>query len=435
MTTTAAVNLWGSRIGAVSQEDDSEYAEFEYEPGFVRSRIQVAPIMMPFGAGRFRFPSLRPQTFRRLPGMLADSLPDRFGNALIDAWLASQGRPPEGYNSVDRLCYIGTRGMGALEFHPVIGPRATTSKRMHVDALVEFASEVLSNRAEFVRSLADPNQAKVMRDILLVGTSAGGARAKALIAFDPTTQEVRSGQVTAPPGFGYWLLKFDGVTGNKDRELDDPLGFCVVEYAYSLMARKAGIVMPETRLLKENGRRHFMVRRFDRLENGAKVHMQSLAALAHYDFNLAGAHSYEQAFLVMRQLGVGADALEQQFRRMAFNIIARNQDDHVKNIAFLMNRAGGWSLSPAFDVTYAYNPSGDWTNQHQMSMNGKRDGFGIADFREFGQTVSMKRGQAVGIVEDVINVVAKWRSFAGEAGVDERQTAQIASAHRLELHG
>jgi serine/threonine-protein kinase HipA len=388
---------------------------------------------MPLRTGAYSFPSLRQESFRGLPGMLADSLPDRFGNTLIDAWLASGGRTSESFNSVDRLCYVGTRGMGALEFHPIIGPRTTSSKRIHIDLLVDFASEILSHRAAFVRSLADPNQAKVMRDILLVGTSAGGARAKAVIAFNPATNEVRSGQVQAGPGFEYWLLKFDGVTGNKDKELDDPKGFCAIEFAYSLMAREAGILMPETRLLEENGRRHFMVRRFDRLDGGIKLHMQSLAALAHYDFNLAGAHSYEQAFLVTRQLGLGPDALEQQFRRMAFNIIARNQDDHVKNIAFLMDKSGVWSLSPAFDVTYSYNPSGLWTNQHQMSMNAKRDGFAFSDFRDFGDAMMMKRGLAERLVDEVTTAVGNWRLFADSARVDERQVDQIAAAHRLDI--
>lgn len=433
MTTVAAVNLWGSRIGAVSIEGDSQVAVFQYEPSFADSGIQVSPITMPLRPEPYAFGSLSRTSFRGLPGLLADSLPDRFGNLLIDAWLASQGRSPESFNAVERLCYIGARGIGALEFAPVLGPRSSRSKDIQIEALVRLASEVLTSRTEFVSSLEDAHKTDAMRDILLVGTSAGGARAKAVIAYNPETREVRSGQVGAGPGFEYWILKFDGVGGNKDKELEDPQGYCAIEFAYSTMAREAGIVMTECRLLEESGRRHFMTKRFDRLEGGAKLHTQSLAALAHYDFNQAGAHSYEEAFWVIRQLELGMDAVEQQFRRMVFNIVSRNQDDHVKNIAFLMDRGGRWTLAPAFDVTYSYNPRGDWTRQHQMSMNGKRDGFALEDFRACSRVASMKRGRADLIMGQVLDAVAKWRSFAAQAQVDEEQAAQIERAHRLHL--
>ena len=433
MTTVAAVNLWGSRIGAVSIEDDSDVAAFQYDRSFARSDIQVSPITMPLRTEPYTFGSLSRESFRGLPGLLADSLPDKFGNALIDAWLASQGRSPESFTVVERLCYIGTRGMGALEFAPVLGPRTSRSKSIQIDALVHLASEVLTSRREFVASLAAADQTDVMRDILLVGTSAGGARAKAVIAYNPRTQEVRSGQVNAGPGFEYWILKFDGVSGNKDKELEDPQGYCAIEFAYSKMAREAGIVMTECRLLEEGGRRHFMTKRFDRLDGGARIHMQSLAALGHYDFNQAGAHSYEEAFSVIRRLGLGMEAVEQQFRRMAFNIIARNQDDHVKNIAFLMDRRGRWTLAPAFDVTYAYNPRGVWTRQHQMSMNGKLDGFTREDFRACGRVASMMRGRAEQIVDEVGEAVAKWRSYAAAARGDENQAEQIELTLLLDL--
>ena len=263
--------------------------------------------------------------------------------------------------------------------------------------------------------------------------AAGGARAKAVIAWNPDTNEVRSGQAQAPTGFEHWLLKFDGVEGNRDRELADPNGFGAIEFAYSRMAREAGIRMSDTRLFEEGGRRHFMTRRFDRLENGEKLHMQSLAALAHLDFNQAGAHSYEQAFLVIQRLGLSRDDIEEQFRRMAFNVVARNQDDHVKNIAFLMDKRGSWSLSPAFDVTYSFNPDGAWTSKHQMSLHGKRDGFTVEDFRAVGKTVSMMRGRAESIVGEVIDSVARWSEFAEEAGVTGDQVERISAAHRLNL--
>lgn len=425
--------MWGSSIGAVSLDEDSDVAAFQYDPTFARSGIQVAPVAMPLREEPYVFPSLPSDTFRGLPGLLADSLPDRFGNALIDAWLASQGRAPESFNAVERLCYIGTRGMGAVEFAPAHGPRSTKGKDIEIAALVQLASEVLTRRADLAVSFDGAGRQDAVEDILSVGTSAGGARAKAVIAYNPETQAVRSGQVEADPGFEHWLLKFDGVSGNKDKELDDPQGFGAIEFACYEMARSAGIVMTECRLLEENGRRHFMTRRFDRPTGRAKLHMQSLGALAHFDFNRAGAHSYEQALLVIRQLGLPMSAIEEQYRRMAFNVIARNQDDHVKNIAFLMDQGGRWSLSPAFDMTYAYTPRGTWTNRHQMSLNGKRDDFTLEDLRACARTASMKRGRADDIVDQVRRAVANWHSFAAETRVPEQQAELIERTHRLEL--
>ena len=422
MSTLAEVRLWGKTIGAVSLQDGEDVASFEYDAEFAQSGIQVAPIMMPLSRRVFRFPELSRPTFLGLPGLLADSLPDKFGNALIDAWLASQGRQPGSFNAVERLCYTGERGMGALEFAPAIGPRAKETTHIEVGKLVELASEILTHRNKLQATLAAEGGEDALRDILRVGTSAGGARAKAVIAWNPKTNEVRSGQVKAGQGFEYWLLKFDGVSGNKDKELEDPKGYGVIEYAYYLMALECGIEISECRLFKENGRSHFMTRRFDRIVGsaaGEKLHMQSLCALAHYDFNMAGAYSYEQALLVVRQLQLPMQAIEQLFRRMVFNIVARNQDDHVKNIAFLMNKSGEWRLSPAFDMTYSFNPAGAWTARHQMTMNGKRDDFTMEDFNACAKTASMKRGRAAKIVAEVQATVSQWRSFAEEAGVPD----------------
>ena len=422
MSTLAEVRLWGKTIGAVSLQDGEDVASFEYDAEFAQSGIQVAPIVMPLSRRVYRFPELSRPTFLGLPGLLADSLPDKFGNALIDAWLASQGRQPGSFNAVERLCYTGERGMGALEFAPAIGPRAKETTHIEVGKLVELASEILTHRNKLQATLAAEGGEDALRDILRVGTSAGGARAKAVIAWNPKTNEVRSGQVKAGQGFEYWLLKFDGVSGNKDKELDDPKGYGVIEYAYYLMALECGIEISECRLFKENGRSHFMTRRFDRIVGsaaGEKLHMQSLCALAHYDFNMAGAYSYEQALLVMRQLQLPMQAIEQLFRRMVFNIVARNQDDHVKNIAFLMNKSGEWRLSPAFDMTYSFNPAGAWTARHQMTMNGKRDDFTMEDFNACAKTASMKRGRAAKIVAEVQATVSEWRSFAEEAGVPD----------------
>jgi len=433
MTTVAEVRLWGSRIGAVSLEDGADAAVFAYEPGFIGSGVQPAPIMMPLGPGVFSFPDLPRRSFHGLPGLLADALPDKYGNILIDAWLATQGRAPESFNAVERLCYTGRRGMGALEFAPMAGPRRRVSSKIDIDALVGLASQVLTHRHDLRASFADADKADALRDILSVGTSAGGARAKAVIAWNPRTNEVRSGQVEAGEGFGYWLLKFDGVSGNKDKELADPKGYGVVEHAYGRMAAAAGITVAESRLFEEGGRRHFMTRRFDRLEGGGKLHMQSLAAIAHLDFNNPLANSYEQALFTMRRMGLSMAELEEQFRRMVFNVLARNQDDHVKNIAFLMDRSGAWRLSPAFDITWSYNPAGEWTSRHQMSINGKRDGFSFADLEACAKTVSINRGHVGRIFDEVREAVARWPSFADEVGGAESWRDQIGATLRLGL--
>ena len=429
MSTVAEVKLWGRTIGAVALEDGSETATFEYDRAFIGSGIEVAPLTMPLSDRLYSFPALPQITFHGLPGLLADSLPDKFGNALINAWLARQGRTPESFNAVERLSYIGSRGMGALEFVPALGPVARRTSRIEVEKLVELASDILTRRNNLQLSLDDDN---ALKDILRVGTSAGGARAKAVIAWNPRTNEVRSGQVKAGKGFEYWLMKFDGVSGNRDKELEDPKGYGAIEYAYYKMATDAGIEMSSCRLFEENGRRHFMTRRFDRLEGGEKVHMQSLCGLAHYDFNQAGAYAYEQAMQVIRQLGLPMSAVEQQFRRMVFNILGRNQDDHVKNIAFLMDKAGRWSLSPAYDMSYSFQPTGKWTAVHQMTLNGKRDRFVLEDFKACAKAASMKRGRAQTIIDEIRTVVSRWRDYAEEAGVSPAHRERIWKTLRLE---
>lgn len=438
MTTVAEVRLWGTSVGAVSMGHASSPATFEYDPRFLRSGIEVSPLMLPLRRQPYDardFPTL-PTSFRGLPGLLADSLPDRFGNAVVDAWLGAQGRDPGAFNAAERLCYTGRRGMGALEFFPARGPRANVNQDLQIAALVELASDVVANREQLVSSLSSSTSKRdAMQDILQVGTSAGGARAKAVVAFNSETQAVRSGQLDADEGFEHWLLKFDGVSEEGDREgLVSTQGYGAIEYAYSVMARRAGIAMSECRLLEENGRRHFMTRRFDRPGASSKLHMLSLAAIAHLDFNQAGAHSYEEAYAVMRRLGLTVAELEEQFRRATFNIVSRNQDDHVKNIAFLMDRDGTWSLSPAFDVSYAYNPSrGRWTAAHQMALNGKRDDFARSDLRASARTAGLKRGRADDITGQILDAVSQWREIAAEVGVADRDVGRIQSTLRLDL--
>ncbi len=417
MSSIAEVKLWGRTVAAVSLDENNNITAFEYDSVFARSGIEIAPLAMPLSRRVYTFPELPQKTFYGLPGLLADSLPDRFGNALIDAWLATQGRKPSSFNAIERLCYTGERGMGALEFAPVTGPKARRASQIQISKLVELASEVLAHRNDLQVSFADESGGQALSELLCVGTSAGGARAKAVIAWNPATNEVRSGQVSAGKGFEYWLLKFDGVSGNRDRELEDPQGYGVIEYAYYQMAQDCRIDINKCRLFEENGRRHFMTRRFDRLADGKKLHMQSLCAMAHYDFNMAGAYSYEQALQVIRRLGLPMKSIEQQFRRMVFNIIARNQDDHVKNMAFLMDKSGNWSLSPAFDMTYSFNPVGSWTASHQMTMNSKRDNFTMDDFKACAKVTLMKRGRAEAIVKEVQKVVSRWLDYAEEVSV------------------
>jgi serine/threonine-protein kinase HipA len=429
----AEVRLWGRTIGAVSQESDAGPTTFQYDPDFARSGIQIAPLTMPLAQHPYAFPHLSHRSFKGLPGLLSDSLPDYFGNALIDAWLARQGRDPAEFGAVDRLCYVGTRGTGALEFRPYTGPRPSRGQALEVGALVDLATRIVSQREGLRVSIAAGREEDALTELLRVGTSAGGARPKALIAWSPATNEIRSGQIEAGSGFEYWILKFDGVSGGLDGGLGDPLGYGAIEYAYSMMAREAGIAMSDCRLLEENGRRHFMTRRFDRTPEGHKTHMLSLGAMAHLDFHAAGAHGYEQALMTIRRLGLSMEAVEEQFRRMVFNVLARNLDDHVKNIAFLMDRQGLWSLSPAFDLIYAFNPSGDWTASHQMTLNGKRDGFSRADFEAVARSASMKRGRAATIQEEVHAAVSRWMDFAELAGVGEHRARKIQKALRLEL--
>jgi serine/threonine-protein kinase HipA len=428
--TDARVRLWGRDIGAVSWIADREIAAFQYAPEFVGSRIEVAPLTMPLVTRSYEFPDLARETFKGLPGLLADSLPDKFGNALINAWLASQGREPASFNSVERLCYIGTRGMGALEFEPAVPRNPSRRRRIEIDALVALANRVLDERIGLAGKLSGEDDAGVIEDILRVGTSAGGARAKAVLAYNESTGEFRSGQLPAEPGFSYWLMKFDGVAGNRDREVADPMGYGLIEFAYHRMAVAAGIEMSECRLHREGGRAHFMTRRFDRTDAGEKLHMQSLCALCHFDFNLPGAYSYEQALMTIRQLELPMNAVEEQFRRAVFSVIARDHDDHVKNIAFLMDKRGEWRLSPAFDVAYAYNPGGFWTSRHQMSINGKREDFALEDLIALGESGGIKRARSLAIIEEVDAAIARWPEFAVEATISPPRIDRIGRAHR-----
>ena len=413
------VKLWGTTIGALSMVEGEQVARFEYAPGFLEAGVEPSPIIMPVSKRIYSFPQLS-RTFHGLPGLFADSLPDKFGNKVIDSWLMRQGRNPGSFTALERLCYTGNRGMGALEFLPLQGPDSTESESLDVENLRTLAAEVLNQRKRFsTKSLSKKHQ-KSFQDILRVGTSAGGARAKILVAYNEKTGEIRSGQVAASPDFGYWLLKLDDVENNSDKESADMFGYGAIEYTYSQMVKDAGIDMTECKLYECCGHRHFMTRRFDRLYGGKKLHYQSLCGIAHYDFNMPGAYSYEQALDVVKRLGLGYEALEQMYRRAVFNICARNQDDHAKNIGFLMDKRGVWSLAPAFDMTYAYNPEGAWTGSHQMTFNGKRGGFTLDDFKAVAKFAGLKQGRYKKIIAEVEEAVHQWPKLAKQNGVPAR---------------
>lgn len=424
----ANVLLWGKSVGAVAWDDEHNLASFEYEQSFVKHGLQVAPIMMPLGSRIYSFQNLNRQTYHGLPGLLADTLPDRYGNRLIDLWLQRNGRSPDDFTPVERLCYMGTRGMGALEFKPAL-VRARKSVPLEVSELVELARDILEERDKLIVNLKGA-KAEALNTIIRVGTSAGGNRAKAVIAWNPKSDEVKSGQVDIPKGFEPWILKFDGVN---DASLGDPKGFGRVEYAYHKMAVSAGIEMSVCHLLEENGRAHFMTKRFDRDADGGKIHMQSFCAIGHYDFNAVGEYGYEQVFAVIQRLNLGYEAMREMYKRMVFNVVACNQDDHTRNIAFLMDRTGSWRLAPAFDVIWSFNPDGKWTDRHQMSINGKRTDFMRDDLLSVAELYGIKG--ATEIIEQVTDVVSMWAGFANEAAVNSKLRETIAKTHRLNLAG
>ena len=429
MISTALVKLWGTVIGAVSLDDTQRTAAFEYDSAFLSSGIEVSPIVMPLKKGVYTFPSLSYESFHGLPGLLSDSLPDKFGNELINVWLAKQGRLPESFNAVERLCYTGTRGMGALEYEPAVSSLVEESSQIQVSELVELASMVLSNRKNLKVVLEECDKKRLsesLKHIISMGTSAGGARAKALIAWNPKTNEVRSGQIKTNSDFEYWLMKFSGVSGNKDKEAEDLADFGMIEYAYYLMAIDCGINMMPCHLLNDGKNRHFMTKRFDRTAEGKKLHMQSLAAIGHFDFNAAGTTSYEQSFTILNTLGLGHHEKLDMFRRMVFNVAACNCDDHVKNISFLMDKSGKWTLSPAYDVSFAYNPDGAWTSSHQMSINGKRKNIAASDFDTCARIAGLKNAEVKAVVSEVCTSLSHWKEFAATAGVTGERAEAIA---------
>ena len=418
MVDVAQVKMFGMTVGAVSWNSNYGVAHFEYDTDFVRSGIQPSPILMPTREGRvYSFGNLNRETFKGLPGMLADSLPDTYGRALFDKWLALTGRTSG--NVIESLCFMGRRCMGALEFEPAMEDAFEIDNKFELDSLVAVAREALTEKDGLHTNLSD-NKKTAIAEILRLGTSAGGQRAKAIIAYNKKTGEVRSGQIDAPDGFDYYLIKLDGVSAKAGfRETEN---FGRLEYSFAKLVRACGIDMSECSLIEENGRAHFLTKRFDRL-NGKKIHMQTLCGIAHFDYRLLRGYSYEQAFNVMRQLRLSYQEAQEMFRRAVFNVVIRNQDDHTKNISFLMDKQGKWRLSPAYDMGYAYNPEGQWTSTHQMSVNGKFDNITRADLLELATRNNIRNASQ--IIEEICDVCAGWHQIAKECDVPQMMVDEI----------
>lgn len=422
MEKTAVIKIWGEAVGAVAWDAERNLASFEYEPKFLRNNWDLAPFKMPIKSPRIHsFPELRDsQTFKGLPGLLADVLPDKYGNQLINAWLAQQGRPENSFNPIELLLFIGERGMGALEFEkPILKPRKNTFV-VEMDDLVSISRKMLNQRESFATNM-QKDEEKAMLDILRIGTSAGGARPKAIIAYNDKTGEIRSGQTKAPKGFEHWLIKLDGVS---DEQFVASKGYGRVEMAYHLMAKDCEIEMTDCRLQEENGRAHFMTRRFDREGGDQKHHVQTWCAMQHYDYNEIYSFSYEQLFQTTRMLKLTYLEMEQLFRRMVFNVLARNCDDHTKNFAFILKQDSKWKLSPAYDVCHAYQPGHKWVSQQVLSVNGKRDGITNHDMLEVAKSMKIKKAST--IITQISDIVKNWKKYAEDVKVEGKLRDEIA---------
>ena len=426
MVDIARVNLYGQPVGTFRWDNNRQLAHFEYADSFIGKGLEPSPILMPVRQGRvYSFSDIGRETFKGLPGMLADSLPDTYGRALFDRWLALTGRSSG--NAVETLCYLGKRCMGALEFEPAMDAPYSPDVRIELDSLVEVASEALSEKEEFGANLEEDKKAAIA-EIVRLGTSAGGQRAKAIIAYNPLTGEVRSGQIEAPEGFDYYLIKLDGVTA--EAGFRETQNFGRLEYSFYRLVKECGIEMSDCSLIKENGRAHFLTKRFDR-QNGEKIHMQTLCGIAHYDYRNPRSYSYEQAFNVMRALRLPYSQAQEMYRRLVFNVVIRNQDDHTKNISFLMDRQGKWTLSPAYDMGFAYNPNGGWTAQHQMSINGKFDDITRQDLLEFAKRNNIK--EATEIIDRITEVSSRWPLLARECEVPQPMIDAIMPNLKLSI--
>ena len=427
MNTTAEVYLWGTRVGIIHQDLDKPYASFEYDGDFLKSGIEISPIMMPLSNIVYEFPLLSGEPFFGMPGLVVDSLPDSFGNKVIEQWLASRGKSIKDFTAIDRLCYTGKRGMGALEYVPASSEISDINENINVSEMVKFASDVLNQRKTVT---LNAREALTYSQLVQVGSSAGGARAKALIAWNEKTNEIKSGQLVLDKDYDFWLMKFDNVSKNGDHGIEDVPEYTLIEYAYYKMALDAGIRMNECRIYSNAGENHFMTKRFDRV-NGKKIHMQSLGAMAHLSYKEPRLCSYEMAAGYMREMKLPMIDIEQLFRRMVFNCVAVNRDDHVKNISFLMDRSGKWRLSPAYDITYSYDFTNKWLSAHQMTINGKKSDISLTDLLAAGEKMGLKRKKCMDIISKISLVVSDFESYAEKANIREKTYSEIKKTLEL----
>jgi serine/threonine-protein kinase HipA len=417
------VFAWGRRVGAVALDPSTGWYAFAYDPEWVADGVELAPLHMPLRVEPYQFPGLPRETFHGLPPMLADALPDAFGNALVDRWMAEHSVAPGAITALDRLAYASNRAMGALEFHP-----PARSEQDDAPTAVQLADLVLAARGVVQGDLStDENARMALRELIHVGTSAGGARPKAIVAFNPQTSQIRSPYGTEVEGFEQWLIKLDGVSSHgldgHGSDLGEGTPYGRIEYAYFLMAQAAEIDMMPCRLLAEGPRRHFMTMRFDRGSGGERIHVMSLCAMAHLDFNLVGAHSYDQYLQTVSLLNLGAVALQQAFRRMVFNVMAVNRDDHTKNFSFLRRKGGPWELAPAFDMAHAYRPDSVWNQKHLMSVNGKFEDIALDDLLAVGDRHNVPGFKRA--IREVRAAVDRWEEFAGTVELPEEARARI----------
>lgn len=431
MVDYAYVKIWGKLVGVVRWIPERNLASFQYDKSFLSNNWDLSPLKMPINNGTrvYSFPELLKEkdseydTFKGLPGLLADSLPDKYGNKLIDLWLAQNGRPTGSMNPVEKLCFIGSRGMGALEFEPAQIKTGKNTFPIEISGLIDIAKKILSDRETFATNF-NKDERRAMQEIIKVGTSAGGARPKVLIAYNTKTGELRSGQTSVPKGFEHWLLKLDEVS---DEQFGESKGWGRIEYAYYLMAKECRIEMTECKLLEENKRAHFMTKRFDREGHNTRHHIQTLCGIQHFDYNDMHGYSYEQVFQTMRQLKLKYPEAEQMFRRMVFNVLATNYDDHTKNFSFILKKDCQWGLSPAYDVCYSYNPTNQWLLQQTLSINGKRNNITQSDLMTIAKANNIKKGET--IITEINNVVKNWGDFAGSAKVRDDKINEIKSNH------
>lgn len=429
------VFLWGTKIGMLDYEPgQTEIATFEYDENFIKVGIELSPINVSTQNKIYNFDNISFNTFHGLPGFIADSLPDKFGNQLIDQYFTQKGKNNNEITALDRLLYIGDRGLGALEYRPSIDFNNSQDTKLDLRSLSELAELVLNKKDILKSNLNNADKESALK-LLKVGSSAGGARSKALVALD-SEGNIYDGTINhANIKCKYYLLKFDN-DNNSDRDNKDPKGMTKIEYIYSLFAKKCDIDTPITDYIEDGDDFHFLIERFDRINKGNKLdklHYVSWCGMAHAHRDITGAYSYEQLVLTARNIGLGQDTAKEIFKRAVFNIVGKNQDDHTKNFGFLMDRQGNWRLSPSFDMTYSYDPLGKWTKNHQINLNGKQNSFTKEDIITFGKYCGLNKNKSLDILNKTIYIFKKFEEYADKYNVSDKLKTMILNNLRTDI--